>query len=68
MYVMTGKARANMDKAIVRIPKPICTILSQLGDLLEYIARYNRDSIARHKNIKKVDSEKSSTSTFLSLA
>jgi hypothetical protein len=43
MYVMTGKARANMDRARVRIPNPICTILSQLGDLGEYIAVYNRN-------------------------
>lgn len=34
---MTGKAKANDDSAIVKAPKPICTILSQLGYVLEYI-------------------------------
>jgi hypothetical protein len=30
--VTAGNARANMDKAIVIAPKPICTALSQPGD------------------------------------
>ena len=40
MYVTTGKARGNIDRARVRIP--ICTILRQLRDLWEYIAVYNK--------------------------
>jgi hypothetical protein len=54
-----------MDRAIVRIPKPICIILSQLGDLSEYIVLDIRHSITLHKNIKKLDSEKSSICGFL---
>ena len=54
-----------MDRAIVRIPKPICTILSQLGDLSEYIVLDIRHSVTLHKNIKKLDSKKSSICEFL---
>jgi len=35
MNVVAGNARANIDRAIVRTPKPICTALTQPGDFFE---------------------------------
>ena len=32
MKVIAGNAKANMDRAIVRAPRPICTALTQLGE------------------------------------
>ena len=32
MKVAPGNANANIDRTIVRAPKPICTALTQLGD------------------------------------
>jgi hypothetical protein len=64
-WVTPGNARANIDRAIVRIPKPICTALSQPGDFCGYILLYIRDSTSRHKNIKILNLEKSSIYQFL---
>src|SRR5919112_1376116 len=40
MNVVAGNARANIDRAIVRTPKPICTALTQPGDFSEYMLLY----------------------------
>jgi hypothetical protein len=44
MNVVAGNTRANIDRAIVRAPNPICTALTQPGDFYEdillYIIRY----------------------------
>ena len=58
MNVVAGNAKANMDRAIVRTPKPICTALSQPGDFCGCILLYIRDSTSRHKNIKILNLEK----------
>lgn len=40
MNVVAGNAKANIDRAIVRTPKPICTALTQPGDFSEYMLLY----------------------------
>ena len=40
MNVVAGNAKANIDRAIVRTPKPICTALTQPGDFPEFMLLY----------------------------
>jgi hypothetical protein len=37
MYVIAGEARANIDRAMINAPKPICTARSQPGDFCDNI-------------------------------
>jgi hypothetical protein len=55
--VTAGNARANMDRAIVRAPKPICTALSQPGDFCTCIVLYTTYSSLQDKSIQKINSE-----------
>jgi hypothetical protein len=59
--VTPGNARANMDRAIVKTPKPICAALSQQVTSVNTYYYILENSMARHKNIKKLDLAKSSS-------